>query len=435
MTTTTITTPGSGNFTILSDCPAGTVIQAECWGGGSGSSSGSSFGAGGAGGAYASGSYTVTSADVTTGSIAYNVGAGGSGTSASLPNGGGNTTFGIFTNLIGNSTNVGAVVGTPGTLPTNFGTQLSGLTQTVVGFGIDTSLGPSLPYIDIQYNGTTTGTAVNLFSSTVAISPSTQITGSCYIALKANPTGAISSVVFQMNENTWFAYLTTVNGSTTTLSSSLQRYTVTTTPGATAQEANIGLSCVVTNTTSYNFTIRYAGFMINTGAVAGTFQATPGPYIQALGGPPPNGTSGGTGSWFNSVLGVGTTYNHGGNGAAYNAAGAGGGGSGGKDGVGANGTTAGVGGKGDGASGGTGGAVSSTTPGNPGTANTEGGGGGGATTQASGTPVGGSGGAPGGGGGSATLAAGTGGTGGNGQLRLSYASNATLSSNTIFILP
>ena len=56
------------------------------------------------------------------------------------------------TNSIRNNTGVGAVAGTPGTLPTNWVVQLSGLTQTVVGTG--TSAGIS--YIDIRVNGTTT---------------------------------------------------------------------------------------------------------------------------------------------------------------------------------------------------------------------------------------------------------------------------------------
>lgn len=55
------------------------------------------------------------------------------------------------TNSIRNNTMVGAVAGTPGTLPTTWTTQLNGLTQTVVGTG--TVNGVS--YIDIRFNGTT----------------------------------------------------------------------------------------------------------------------------------------------------------------------------------------------------------------------------------------------------------------------------------------
>ena len=59
------------------------------------------------------------------------------------------------TNSIRNNTMVGAVVGTPGTLPTNwtdFGGTLNGITRTVVGFGTVNGIA----YIDLNYAGTAT---------------------------------------------------------------------------------------------------------------------------------------------------------------------------------------------------------------------------------------------------------------------------------------
>jgi hypothetical protein len=56
------------------------------------------------------------------------------------------------TNSIRNNTMVGAVAGTPGTLPTNWIGALSGVARTVVGTGtID-----GISYVDIRVNGTTT---------------------------------------------------------------------------------------------------------------------------------------------------------------------------------------------------------------------------------------------------------------------------------------
>jgi hypothetical protein len=56
-------------------------------------------------------------------------------------------------NSIRNNTMVGAVAGTPGTLPTNWPVGApSGLTQTVVGTGTESGI----TYIDIRINGTTT---------------------------------------------------------------------------------------------------------------------------------------------------------------------------------------------------------------------------------------------------------------------------------------
>jgi hypothetical protein len=55
------------------------------------------------------------------------------------------------TNSIRNNTMVGAAAGTPGTLPTNWVTSLSGLTRTIVG----SSTVNGINYIDIRFNGTT----------------------------------------------------------------------------------------------------------------------------------------------------------------------------------------------------------------------------------------------------------------------------------------
>ena len=58
------------------------------------------------------------------------------------------------TNSIRNSSMVGAVAGSPGTLPTNWSTLLSGLTQTAVGIGTESGL----PYIDLRFAGVATNT-------------------------------------------------------------------------------------------------------------------------------------------------------------------------------------------------------------------------------------------------------------------------------------
>jgi hypothetical protein len=71
------------------------------------------------------------------------------------------------TNSIRNNTMVGAVAGTPGTLPTTWSTVLLGLTQTVVGTG--TSNG--VTYIDIRVNGTTTS------AGTIQIKPDGNASG------------------------------------------------------------------------------------------------------------------------------------------------------------------------------------------------------------------------------------------------------------------
>lgn len=60
------------------------------------------------------------------------------------------------TNSIRNNTMQGAVAGSPGTLPTNWGNtgSTNGLTRTIVGTGTENGL----PYIDYRFSGTPTGT-------------------------------------------------------------------------------------------------------------------------------------------------------------------------------------------------------------------------------------------------------------------------------------
>lgn len=61
-------------------------------------------------------------------------------------------------NSIRNNMMVGAVAGTPGTLPTNWVNVLAGLTQTIVGTGVENGI----TYIDIRLNGTSTGTSAGI---------------------------------------------------------------------------------------------------------------------------------------------------------------------------------------------------------------------------------------------------------------------------------
>jgi hypothetical protein len=83
------------------------------------------------------------------------------------------------TNSIRNNTMVGAVAGTPGTLPTNWAESLSGLTREVVGTGTTNGI----TWIDIKLSGTTSGTGATLqFESITQITAATSQTwaGSIY---------------------------------------------------------------------------------------------------------------------------------------------------------------------------------------------------------------------------------------------------------------
>jgi hypothetical protein len=62
------------------------------------------------------------------------------------------------TNSIRNSSAAGAVVGNPGTVPTNWSVTQSGLTRSIVGTGTENGL----PYVDIRLNGTITAATADI---------------------------------------------------------------------------------------------------------------------------------------------------------------------------------------------------------------------------------------------------------------------------------
>ena len=100
------------------------------------------------------------------------------------------------TNSIRNNTMVGAVAGTPGTLPTNWtgNTTANGITREVVGTGAENGIS----YIDLRYSGTPTS-SFNIFA---AFEPGNQVvaangqtwTASAYIRLAAGSTSGLSNL-------------------------------------------------------------------------------------------------------------------------------------------------------------------------------------------------------------------------------------------------
>jgi hypothetical protein len=151
------------------------------------------------------------------------------------------------TNGIRNNTMVGAVAGTPGTLPTNWSAQLSGLTQTVVGVG--TSDGVS--YIDIRLNGTT---ATNFFNiniegqSAIAAINGQAWAGSAWLAVVGGSTANVNFMALNLNQWSAAAYLSAVGGSnrvpaiSSTLTRITDKYTTNNASIAFAQ-LYLGLSC------------------------------------------------------------------------------------------------------------------------------------------------------------------------------------------------
>jgi hypothetical protein len=161
------------------------------------------------------------------------------------------------TNQIRNNSMVGAVAGTPGTLPTNWSESTRGLTREVVSIGTELGVG----YIDLRYSGTPTSTGglVVITETSTATTASTgqAWTGSVFlkkIAESAPPD------LYRLNvtENTSIGGFVKSNNLTVIPTSSLVRYSqpLTLSGGATVGRVQFAFGVGLTFGQSYDFTIR-----------------------------------------------------------------------------------------------------------------------------------------------------------------------------------
>jgi hypothetical protein len=180
------------------------------------------------------------------------------------------------TNSVRNSTMVGAVAGSPGTLPTNWSViGGAGLTQTIVGTGTESGL----TYLDVRYNGTATSTdVIRLTQETnTGIAASNGQTWSLSPYVKVTiASGATPSYSLRMAERTAVGSLITVGTQSATFTSTLTRQTYTRTliGGVTVGAVVPEIGITVTNGAAYDFTIRIAAPQMELGAYATTFIPT-----------------------------------------------------------------------------------------------------------------------------------------------------------------
>lgn len=160
-------------------------------------------------------------------------------------------------NEIRNNTMVGAVVGTPGTLPTNWTDSVIGLTREVVGLGVENGV----EYIDIRYFGTASvaSTQRTRFESGTQIVAATGQTWtlSSYIKVIAQPQPP-TSYRLRMFENTSAGVEVTTGFVAISPTTTLQRfsYTRTLSGGATVARVQPVLDFATTTGQAYDFTIR-----------------------------------------------------------------------------------------------------------------------------------------------------------------------------------
>jgi hypothetical protein len=168
---------------------------------------------------------------------------------------------------------VGAVAGTPGTLPTNYVVaSLAGLTQTIVGTGNE----GGLQYIDLRFNGTANATELAIrfeAPNQIAASASQSWTPSIYAKIISAPTPPSAYNILTVERNSSgvavafpsLAYVPT---------STLRRFSQTFTTAATTAFVQPGFSFTLTNGATYDFTIRIAAPQMELGAYATTFIPT-----------------------------------------------------------------------------------------------------------------------------------------------------------------
>ena len=175
------------------------------------------------------------------------------------------------TNSIRNSSMVGAVAGSPGTLPTNW-TISTAVTQTIVGSGTENGMA----YIDIRFNGTASGSLILLSSessSGIAASNGQTWTNSFYFKTIASPLPPTSYNVhtIQRASGTNIGAFNLAFTPTTTLA----RYAQTvTTNQATITHIQPYFFASVTSGAAYDFTIRIAAPQMELGAYATTWVPT-----------------------------------------------------------------------------------------------------------------------------------------------------------------
>jgi hypothetical protein len=177
------------------------------------------------------------------------------------------------TNSIRNSTMVGAVAGSPGTLPTNWIVGGSGgLTQTIVGLGTENGL----QYMDVRFNGTAAGVQLLVSSegtAQIVASNGQTWTNSFYFKSIEAPTPPNSYNLFTIQRVSGVSGGAFTQAFTPT--STLARYaqTSTLTNALTTHVQPYFLGSLTIGAT-YDFTIRIAAPQMELGAYATTFIPT-----------------------------------------------------------------------------------------------------------------------------------------------------------------
>ncbi len=163
-------------------------------------------------------------------------------------------------NLIRNPFVVGGVIGTPGTLPTNwFYYNANGLSAAIVAIGAESGI----PCIDIQFSGTATSTNIIevAFDAGLTISSNTTYTQSVYMRVIAGSLTNVNQIATQWDEYNGASYIQSNFQAVTVTSAALstQRFSATATSGSSTNAAAPVINLAVTSGNAINLTLRIGG--------------------------------------------------------------------------------------------------------------------------------------------------------------------------------
>ena len=152
---------------------------------------------------------------------------------------------------------VGAVAGSPGTLPTNWSSSGSGLTRQSVATGTLNGI----PYVDIRVSGTATNTFYDIFweaSNVIAASIAQDWVASCYLQIVAQPNPPVNYTLAMREFTSGGGFLGVFQGSNLSVSTtSFNRFSFTRALNqASVAFVNPSLFAVLVNGQTYDFTIR-----------------------------------------------------------------------------------------------------------------------------------------------------------------------------------
>lgn len=192
-------------------------------------------------------------------------------------------------NVIRNNTMVGAVVGTPGTRPTNWGTTLAatntGITATIAATGTEDGIN----YIDVQYTGTATATSAIVYQFDVGPITAAQgqnWTTSCYLKLVSGAFNG-ATIGVRVDEQTSAGVSLGATSNTvvpTGAALGTQRYSGSRNfANASAGRVLGGLRLGITSGTVYNFTLRIGMPQLEQAAAMGRVIATSGTTVSTVG--------------------------------------------------------------------------------------------------------------------------------------------------------